>query len=252
MTMTVDSLVYCGEHITGWRYLPDELVAVGARAGIDRHVIAAPKPRGYHLRPENERIAALVAQDRARFDGLVRVDPLQGEDAVAEAETFIARRHLAGILLHPGEEAFQVDDPRVDAVVAVADRHRVPVVVVAGIPWHSEALQVAALAMRHPRTTFVLTNGGQVNISGLGMQDAWSALEAAPNLVIQTSGEYRQDFLEDVVVRLGAERVLFASGAPQFAPAFEVLRARWADLPPDAIEAVLGSNWQRLLAARQG
>ena len=41
---------------------------------------------------------------------------------------------------------------------------------------------------RHPHTTFVATNGGQINICGLGQQDAELALAANPNLHLQTAG----------------------------------------------------------------
>ncbi len=246
--LVVDTLVFCGEHAAGWTYDLDDVRRDGARAGVDRFVLVTPRPRDYHYGPENARIAQLVAQEPDLLYGLVRVDPMRGEEAVLEVERSLGEHRLHGLFLHPAEEQFGLDDPQVDALVAVADRHRAPVVVAAGFPWRSEALQVAALASRHPETAFVLTNGGQYNISGLGMQDAWAALAATPNLIIQTSGEYRQDFIEDVAVKLGPERVMFASGAPQYEPAFEVLRVRWADLPVAAVEAMLGATWLTLVA----
>lgn len=250
MTGVVDTLVFCGEHISGWRHDPESILSTGAIAGIDRHVLVAPRPRDARPGPANDRIAAIVAADPTHFEGLARIDPLQGPDAVAEAERCLGTDRFAGLFLHPGEEGFGIEDLRLDAVIAVASRHVAPVVVATGIPWWSEALQVAALATRHPSTSFLLTNGGQLNISGLGMQDAWAALESSPNLAIQTSGEYRQDFIEDVATRLGPERVMFASGAPQFEPAFEILRVRWADLAPDAITTMLGGAWARIRSAR--
>ena len=250
MTEVVDTLVFCGEHISGWRNDPETILSIGARAGIDRHVLVAPRPRDARLGPANDRIAAIVAADPAHFEGLARVDPFQGPEAVADAARCLGDGGFAGLFLHPGEEGFGIEDRRLDAVIAVAARHAVPVVVATGIPWWSEALQVAALASRHPGTPFLLTNGGQVNISGLGMQDAWAALESSHNLTIQTSGEYRQDFIEDVATRLGPERVVFASGAPQFEPAFEILRVRWADLEPAAVTTMLGGAWARIRSAR--
>lgn len=250
MSAVVDSLVFCGEHRSGWVQDSAAILAVGERAGIDRHVLATPAPVSRQFGPENGRIATIVARDPARFDGLARIDPLAGDAAARAAEHALDDLGLIGLFLHPGEEGFALDDPRVDSVVGVAAARRAPVVVATGIPWWSEALQVAALASRNLGAPFVLTNGGQINISGLGMQDAAAALDAAPNIVIQTNGEYRQDFIEDVATRLGPERVLFASGSPQFEPAFEILRCRWADLPPDAIDLMLGGSWARLRAAR--
>ena len=98
-------------------------------------------------------------------------------------------------------------------------------------------------------TTIVATNGAQINISGLGQLDAELALERNPNLVVQTSGVYREDFLEGVVAKFGAGRLLFASGFPQFDPRLELLRVQWAPNLSDADRtAILGSNAARLFA----
>ncbi len=116
-------------------------------------------------------------------------------------------------------------------------------IVAAGYPWVSEGLQVGELARRHAGTAIVATNGAQINISGLGQQDAELALEASPNLFIQTAGVYREDFIEGVVDRFGAGRVLFASGCPSFDPRLEILRVRWApNLDEQARAAILGAN----------
>jgi predicted TIM-barrel fold metal-dependent hydrolase len=122
------------------------------------------------------------------------------------------------------------------------------VIVATGYPWVSEGLQVGDLARRHPHTTIVATNGAQINISGLGQRDALLALEESPNLVIQTTGVYREDFLEGVVERFGAGRVLFASGFPRFDPRLELLRVRWApNLDEPSRAAILAGNAKRLL-----
>jgi predicted TIM-barrel fold metal-dependent hydrolase len=94
----------------------------------------------------------------------------------------------------------------------------------------------------------VATNGGQINISGLGQVDAELALAENANLVVQTTGVYREDFLEGVVRRFGPERLLYASGFPHFDPRLEVLRVRWApNLDDHSRGLVLGGNAERLL-----
>ena len=132
--------------------------------------------------------------------------------------------------------------PFVDPVVEVAGRHGVPVIVAAGYPWLSEGLQVGELAGRFPGVRFVATNGGQINISGLGQTDVELALKACPNLSVQTAGVYREDFLENVVERFGAGRLLFSSAFPLLEPRLEVLRARWLHVSEAARAAVLGGN----------
>jgi predicted TIM-barrel fold metal-dependent hydrolase len=74
------------------------------------------------------------------------------------------------------------------------------------------------------------------------------ALEDCPNLAVQTSGVYREDFLEGVVDRFGADRLLYASAFPRFDPRLELLRVQWApNIDDGARDAILGGNATRLL-----
>src|SRR5581483_4288316 len=184
--------------------------------------------------------------DRDRFAGLVRVDPLLGEDAVAEAVRGLDELRLAGIFLHPWEETFAVADPRVGDVVEVARARRLPVVVASGYPWLSEALQVGELARRFPDVPFVATNGLQLNMSGLGQTDAELVLADNDNVSIHTTGVYREDFIERVVARHGAERVLYASALPHFDPRLEIRRVEWAAFSGEQIAQIVDGNARRL------
>lgn len=225
--MSFDTLMYCGPCRFGWEATPDSLLAAMDASEAERAVVVAPKPPGYHLEPANEATAELVRDRSDRLVGLARVDPW-ADDAPAEAERGLAELGLGGVFLHPWEESFRVNMPRVDPIVEVARRHGVPVVVATGFPWVSEALQVGDLASRFPEVPFVLTTGGQINISGLGQTDAELATEHNANVYLQTGGVYREDFLEGIVQSFGAQRLLYASGFPQFEPRLERRRVEWA------------------------
>jgi predicted TIM-barrel fold metal-dependent hydrolase len=224
----VDSLTFAGE----------ALIAALDDAGIDRAIVCPPRARGHGYDLENARAAALAAEHPERLVAFARVDPLAP----------VATADASGLFLHPWEDTFRITDPAVDAILDGR-----PVIVATGYPFVSEALQVAELARRHPETAFVATNGGQINISGLGQDDAFLALEACPNLFVQTSGVYREDFLEGVVERFGAERLLYASACPRFDPRLELLRVRWAPaFGDDARAAILGGNATRVLLGGTG
>jgi predicted TIM-barrel fold metal-dependent hydrolase len=127
----------------------------------------------------------------------------------------------------------------------------VPVVIATGSFALSEPLQVAELAASVPEVLIVMTNGGQVNISGLSMVDAWLALTSVPSLHVMTNGEYRQDFIERLALELDPGRVLFASGSPMFHVGYEVARIRSARLSEDARRAIEHENAARLFARAQ-
>jgi predicted TIM-barrel fold metal-dependent hydrolase len=217
------------------------LVEALDEAGIDSAVVCPPRARGHGYEVENDRVAGLVALHPDRLVGFARVDPL-APGAARELDRALGLG-LGGLFLHPWEDAFAITDPAVDPLIG-----DLPVIVATGYPWVSEGLQVGELARRHPQATIVATNGAQINISGLGQRDALLALEASPNLVIQTTGVYREDFLEGVARRFGAGRVLFASGFPRFDPRLELLRVQWAPAFDDETQAaILHGNAQVLL-----
>lgn len=242
--MTVDSLTFVGESLFGPAATVDELLRALDTTEIERAVVCPLRPRSYRLEEANDVVAAAVARHPDRLVGFARVDPNQSEAAAAELARATSELGLRGLFLHPWEETFRIHDER---VVELLDGFALPVIVAAGYPWLSEGGQVGELARRLPDADFVATNGCQINISGLGQTDAELALAANANLCTQTTGVYREDFLEGVVARFGAERLLYASGFPYFDPRLEVLRARWAPGFDDRTRAlVLGGNAERL------
>ena len=243
--MTVDSLTFLGESLFGPVGRVDGLLRALDETGIERAVVCPFRPRSYLLEEGNELVAEAVAAHPDRLTGFARVDPNLGERAARELERATRELGLRGLFLHPWEETFRVHDDRVSELIA---GFTLPVIVAAGYPWLSEGLQVGELARRHPGLRLIATNGCQINISGLGQTDAELALADNANLAVQTTGVYREDFLEGVVARFGAGRLLYASCYPLFDPRLEVLRVRWAPNLDDAARAqVLGGNAERIL-----
>jgi predicted TIM-barrel fold metal-dependent hydrolase len=240
----VDALMLLGENRFGPTLAVPDALAQCRRLGIDKLVAAPARPLDYHLEPANERLAAAAADSGGRLAALGRVDPLNGAAAAAEARRCLDELGCVGLFLHPAEEAFPVTAAR--HVLEVAAERRAAVVVATGWFALSEPLQVAQAAADVPDLPVVMTNGGQVNISGLSMADAWLALTSHPNLLVMTNGEYRQDFIERLASELSPERVLFASCAPVFDPVFEQKRIRSARMTDEARSAVEGGNAARL------
>lgn len=237
----IDSLAFVGRSIQGFSQDPRRLVGVMGRLGVGRTVVCPVRPRGYRYAVENQRVGSLCRRSSGTLVGLGRVDPRQ-PSAAAEASRCLDELGMVGIFLHPWEDAISVVDPRVDAVVAVCESRGRPLVVAAGYPWVSEAAQIADLALRFPDVPFLLGNGGQINISGLGQQSVWLALERCPNLFITTTGVYRADFLAAVVEELGPSRLLFASQSPEYDAEFELDRVQLGRFDEEARQRVLRHN----------
>jgi predicted TIM-barrel fold metal-dependent hydrolase len=240
--MIVDSLTYMGSSLLGEDVSATDLKAALDRTGVDVAVVSPMKPPSYHLRAANELVAKAVSESDGRLVGLARVDPNVGESASEDLVYGLEQLGFVGLFLHPWEECFQITSPRVGPLLEIAREHLVPVVIASGYPWVSEALQVASVAEEYPTVDFIATNGGQINISGLGTFDAFLALAGNANLQIQTTGVYRQDFIEEVISRYGPERVLYASGFPYMFPALEILRVHRAECDDAAKADIIGGN----------
>lgn len=245
--MILDGLTTVGDSVNGYGLGVEELLASMTTNGIDRCVVAPALPENYRLETRNDAVAASQEKYPEQLIGLCRLDPRRREGAIAELRRCILRLGLRGLMLHPMEEGYRVNEPYVGRVLEEAGSIGVPVVVAAGFPWVSHALQVGSVAHQVPETTIVMTHGGHINISGLAQADALLALREHENLHICTNRVYRQDYLEECVASLGAERVLFASMSPVFHQGFELDRARAIRMDESDRSLVLGENMLRLL-----
>lgn len=236
-----DGLTFFGPSIFGRHVTVEGLFASLDGAGIEGCIAVANKPPSYHMPPANDAVLELAEAHSDRVIALARVDPWQGSQAVAEVLRAHARG-AKGVLLHPLEECFAITDDVVNPVVQCAARLGFPVVVAGGFPWLAEGLQVADLAQRHPDVLFVVTNGGQLNMSGLATLEVNNALGICPNLAIHGSGLYRQDFLDQAIATVGSERVAFGSSSPYFDLQLEAERMRGTAFPNERAGASVCSE----------
>ncbi|HEY3751089.1 MAG TPA: amidohydrolase family protein [Pseudonocardiaceae bacterium] len=248
--MTVDGLSFLGTSRFGYRREPAELLDELTAEGIDTALVAPMHPRDGDLGVANKEVAAFVADHPDRLVAIARVDPWDGDGAITQLTDAVTDGGAKGVFLHPGEENFQINDTQWRPIAQRAAELGVPVVVATGYYCRSEAGQVATFAEWCPSIPVIMTNGGQLNISGLGQVDAELAL-ALPNVHIFTSGVYRDDFLERAVRTFGAERVLFASFAPQFNVAYEHKRVHQVHISDEERALVLSGNADRLFGVNR-
>lgn len=239
----IDALTVVGPDLFRDAPTIDETIHASATLGTDGLVVAPGRPLDYHLPPANDTLA-ITCRDRPNVARLARVDPNQGVAAIDEVARCVEELGCKGVFLQPGEESFTAR--RAVDVVRAAGTLGVPVVITAGLYAQSEPLQLAELAAAAPDTSLIMSTGGQINISGLSMADAWTALTRHHNLHVLTNGEYRQDFIERLAGELDPNRVLFATYSPVFDRGFETARITNARLEPDVRRAVESENAQRL------
>jgi uncharacterized protein len=242
--MIVDGLVHLGTSHFGYAQDAETALAGMAEVGTSVALAAPVHPRGADFGPVNDAVAEAAAASDGKLVALARVDPWEGPAALAELRRAVGAG-ARGLFLHPGEEHYAINDDRVRPLVETAAELGVPVVIAAGFHLFSEPLQLGRAARWTPDNPVVLTNGGQLNISGLMGFDAELALGNG-NVVVHTSGMYREDFLEGVVAKFGAERLMFASAAPLFDMTYERKRVQLAHFSDPERDLILGGNAARI------
>jgi predicted TIM-barrel fold metal-dependent hydrolase len=245
--LIIDGLTILGTSINGYRLEAEELLISMDSNVIDKSVIVPVQPMTYRLEPQNEAIAVTQMRYPDRFIGFCRVDPRQGENAVTELRRCVLQLGLKGLMLHPMEEGYTINEDHAVRVVKEAGSLGVPTIIAAGYPWVAHALQIRSVAERAEEATIIMSHGGQINISGLAQADSFLAMEMCSNLYIGTNGVYRQDFLEDCIDAFGPERVLFTSMTPMFHQGFELDRANSVKMEEANRPLVLGGNMIRIL-----
>lgn len=243
--MSIDALCFLGVSRFGYQLAPDVAIRALDAAGISAALVAPMHPHDGDMAKANAELARVVAGSGGRFAGAARVDPWDAEGALEQLTHAVEGDGARAVLLHPDEEHFPINDARLRPLAERIGELGVPVIVATGFHCVSEAVQVRRFAQWCPGVAVIMTNGGQLNISGLGQADAELAMEL-PNVHILTSGVYRDDFLERAVTTFGAERVLFASAAPQFDFGYELRRVHQVKMRDDERRLLLSGNAERL------
>ena len=122
---------------------------------------------------------------------------------------------------------------------ALAER-RIPVIMGSEQTGGMEGLCEFALA--YPKLTVIA-----LNVNYRADRILFPAMEAAPNLVLETS-TYKTYFgLQEFVKRFGAERLVFGSGMPAIDPAASVSVVTWSGLPQVQQEMIAHKNLERII-----
>lgn len=245
--MIIDIHTHLGTSIFGYKQTSDDLLLLMDELGIDKSVVIPVKPIDYHFSPQNDYIAKEVKKHPDRFIGFCRVDPRLKDNALIELKRCIEELGFKGLFLHPWEETFQINSDFVFPLIEYMKEKNLPVMISGGHPRVADAWQISDLAKQFPEVTMIITSGGQINISGMGLYESEIMLTENKNTIMETSGIYREDFIEDIIKKLGKEKVVFGSNSPEYELRLEILRGKWAHINDEEKNALLWENTERIL-----
>ncbi len=211
---------YAGGPRADWEEVNRSRLEAGERIGITLHIASILGSWGrtspiYFPSPEdvsagNEAMRAIARAHPALVKGYVTVNPNFTAHALAEIETGLAAG-MVGVKLAASRRA---SDPLLDPIARAAAERGVPILQHA---WQhrtrevpnqeiSDALDLLALAARHPRASFILAHIG----GGGDWAHSLRALRGVPNVYVDLSGSgVDRGMLELCVECVGPERMLW-------------------------------------------
>lgn len=226
------------------------LVELADRMQIERVVVFMGWPFVYdpqpdELRRQNDQVLEALAHWHDRALGFVYVSPRHVDASLDEIDRCVAEGPMVGLKLWV---AGRCDDASLDPIVeraveldAVIFQHTW---FKAGgnLPGESTPNELAALAARHPRATFICGHAGGDWERGI------RAARSVPNVSLGTGGfDPTAGAIEMAVRELGARRVLYASDAAGRSFASQLGKVFGADVSDDDKKLILGENLRRLL-----
>ncbi|MBM3957533.1 MAG: amidohydrolase family protein, partial [Gemmatimonadetes bacterium] len=182
--------------------------------------------------------------------------PRQGRAAVDTLRRLVEDHGFRCLKLNTLDDNYRLDDRRlVEPVVEAADRLGIPVFFHTG-DTHADTCtpnMVADIALDFPNTTFIIGHMAFGGVNGYpGSTDQLiPAMERAPNTVTETAGVLKCSFIQDVVDRVGADRVLMGSNCPYVPMALPpvMIRDYMGRLSDEQKQAIMGGNLLRVLKA---
>lgn len=221
MTLVIDAHNHLGgpDKGDGMSQSADDIITRMDAADINKAVVFPfnDGDPGISFSRSNDQIYSDVAGNPDRLIGFGRLDPNQGEQAMAEARRCVVELGLSGIKLHPHAQKFAIDSVIVYRIAewVAAARPDIPIIFDNGKPTSPNQL-IGDLAETFPDVTFILAHmrGG----------DFIEVTAAHDNIFIQTTGVPQVEVVQQYVDELGADRVMMGSDSPYNSMENEVMK----------------------------
>ena len=244
MTVVIDAHNHLGgpDKGDGMSQSGEEIIGRMDTAGIDKAVVFPfnDEDPGISFSRSNDKVYSDVAGNPDSLIGFGRLDPNQGEQAVAEARRCVVELGLSGIKLHPHAQNFAIDSMTVYRIAewVAAVRPDIPIIFDNGKSTSPNKL-IGDLARAFPKVTFILAHmrGG----------DFIEVTAAHDNIFIQTTGVSQVEVVQQCVDELGADRVMMGSDSPYHSMEDEVMKVEELQLSKSEKHMVFGGTAKKVL-----
>lgn len=226
----------------------DQLIAVMDRASINQACTFAPLLEGggfddYEYQAANRAVYEAWKRYPTRIIGFCRVNPNLGKQPLEEMRRCKEEYGFRGLKLHPDWEYFYIHGRTPRPVLDRAAEYGWPVFLHTGYYPLSHPTLALPLAEAYPTVNLILGH-----LSYRHTADAIIVAERCPNIYLETSGNSTAQAIQEVLVRVGAAKLVYGSDIPYTLPedVLEKIR-RQPRLKEEERGMVLGATMGRLL-----
>jgi len=206
-------------------------------AGITQTVLFPAFHSNY--REANRAVAQVIARATGSFLGFAMVHAVRDEGRI---ETIVAE--AVGDYGFRGIKVHRHDARITREICDVARAFGLPIL----YDVMGETSAVELLATEYPDVTFIIPHLGSFADDWRAHVSVIDQLVRYPNVLTDTAGVRRFDYLVEAVRRAGAGKVLFGSDGPWLHPGVELAKIRVLGLSPSDAALVLGGNLLRITA----
>jgi len=249
--------LHAGTGRSDWADVNDARFRAGDRIGITYHVASVLGSYGYNSptyfpSPEdvtagNDAMLEIAEFESSRVRMMVTVNPNYTDHALAEISRCVARGAI-GVKLLASRRA---DDPLLDPIAELAGERGLPVL--HHIWQHrrrewpsqeiSDGADLARLAARHPRTSFILAHIG----GGGDYMHTFPAIVDHPNIYPDTSGSgVDRGMLDEALAALGPGRLLWGCDLTIETGLAKLRALEVIGVKPDEMAMIRWRNAQRI------
>lgn len=226
-----------------------DVLALMKQGHVEKAILMSARAIQYDLAAGNAELAEAIAPHPNLF-GYVYINMHYPDQSLAEMEKYLHTDKFVGVKYQGEYSRAAAGAPENRAIFTRLERvYRKPLLIHSwGLPEHGNAVayslpaQILALALAHPDLKIVMGHmGGTEWMAGI------RAAQQAPNLYLDTCASYAdRDKVGVAVKMLGADKVLFGSGATEGSLFMQKAAILDADLSDDAKQMVLAGAARRV------
>lgn len=228
------------------QHTPEDLIAMMDRHDIARAACMSLRGMQLNWREGNDETLAAVKQHPDRLLGMATISPFLGGNGDELRRLIDAGAR--GVRLYPAFHNYPLDSAFVDDMCTTAASCGVPVMIPTRpmMNWRFKAIpieSVGAVIDRHPTTTFIMSGPNYL----VEYQALVRLMHGCPNVAYEVSCMQGFDYIHNLVAEVGAERLLFGTGAILHYPACNVAKLDGARISAEQRAMIEHENARRLL-----